>query len=431
MRTNAHIAVGSPMARVAAIAVATMLLLALVAGAGIAGARLLAADAAIVVARDGSGDYTTISQAVAVAEDGDTVLVRPGTYVEAVVIEADITLSGDGPVEEIIVEAPEDGPEAPTGDGPGGNRPAAYALLLQDSVATVSGLTFRGEASRVHAKGGAPVFEGLVLRDVDRPHVDGSGSDLGGLIVSGGSQATVRDSVFEGGHGILVDDVSEPLITGNTLRGGAGIGGGFGDGTIIRDNQISGTVLGSIGILSPTAALIEGNSITGSGTGIWIGHISGEGVQPFIRSNSVSGCLTGILVSRGAAPTIEGNTLTGSELFGIRLSDGAGPARIAENDFSDNGTGIIASQTDAHIEGNTIEGGAAGVVILRHGTPTISGNTVEEAANYGIRVQGGAAPTLTGNRICDNGTNLVLDEGAEPTMQGNDICPDPTSSPDG
>lgn len=96
MRTDSHLAIGSPMARVAAIVVATMLLLALVAGAGIAGARMLAADAAIVVAQDGSGDHTTITGAIAVAGDGDTVLVRPGTYVEAIIVEADITLKGDG-----------------------------------------------------------------------------------------------------------------------------------------------------------------------------------------------------------------------------------------------------------------------------------------------------------------------------------------------
>jgi len=46
MRTSSSLAVGSPMARVVAIAVATLLLAAVVAGAGIAGSRLLAAEEA-------------------------------------------------------------------------------------------------------------------------------------------------------------------------------------------------------------------------------------------------------------------------------------------------------------------------------------------------------------------------------------------------
>ena len=166
MRISSHVAVGSPTVRVAAIMVATLLLALMVAGAGIAGSQLLAADGPIVVDQSGGGTTTTITEAVAMAEDGDTVLVRPGTYVEAVIIEKDISLIGDGPREEIIVEAPEDGPTAPTGDLLGSRPDASYALLLQDVDATVSGLTFRGEHSRLNARGGSPVLERLVL-DVD------------------------------------------------------------------------------------------------------------------------------------------------------------------------------------------------------------------------------------------------------------------------
>jgi pectin methylesterase-like acyl-CoA thioesterase len=90
MRISSNVAIGSPMARVAAIMVATLLLALTVAGAGIAGSRLLAADGTIVVAQDGSGTYATITEAVAAANDGDTVLVKPGTYVEAVTIAKDI-----------------------------------------------------------------------------------------------------------------------------------------------------------------------------------------------------------------------------------------------------------------------------------------------------------------------------------------------------
>ncbi|MFV2064668.1 MAG: hypothetical protein ACC726_14335, partial [Chloroflexota bacterium] len=42
------------------------------------------------VAADGSGDFGTIAEAVAAAVDGDTVLVQPGTYTEAIVIDKDI-----------------------------------------------------------------------------------------------------------------------------------------------------------------------------------------------------------------------------------------------------------------------------------------------------------------------------------------------------
>lgn len=127
---------------------------------------------------------------------------------------------------------------------------------------------------------------------------------------------------------------------------------------------------------------------------------------------------------------LEGILLSASERLGIQLSDGAGTALITGNDFVGNPTAIAVSRTDAHIEGNTIKGGASGVVILRGRTPAVTGNTIEGAANFGIRVQGGAGPTLADNRICDNGRNLVVDEGAEPVMQDDDFCPDLMTSSD-
>ena len=78
----------------------------------------------IVVAQDGSGDFTTISEAVAVAQDGDTVQVQPGTYAEQVTITRDITLQGDGDDRALVVIAPPaDGADLP----PGSSRWAGWA----------------------------------------------------------------------------------------------------------------------------------------------------------------------------------------------------------------------------------------------------------------------------------------------------------------
>jgi hypothetical protein len=89
MRISGTIAVGSPTFRVAAILAATLLLAVSLVAAGIAGGTLLAADRVLVVDASGGGDYLTITEAVAAAVDGDTVRVKPGTYVEAVTIAHD------------------------------------------------------------------------------------------------------------------------------------------------------------------------------------------------------------------------------------------------------------------------------------------------------------------------------------------------------
>ena len=104
MHSDPRLTVGSPTARIAAVMAATLLLAVLVAGAGIAGSRLLAADGIIVVDPSGGGTVETIAEAVAMARDGDTVRVMPGTYAEPVVVDKDIVLEGDpGSEREAIV----------------------------------------------------------------------------------------------------------------------------------------------------------------------------------------------------------------------------------------------------------------------------------------------------------------------------------------
>lgn len=160
MRISSSVAVGSPTARVAAIMVETLLIILMVAGAGIAGSRLLAADGTIVVDQSGNGTTTTITEAVAMAEDGDTILVKPGTYTEAITIDKDITLMGDGEdVSEVVVHIPEDGPRADW-------LQMKYAFWLQDSDASLSKLTIHGPGSRVSAfvvVGGDPTIHDVVV----------------------------------------------------------------------------------------------------------------------------------------------------------------------------------------------------------------------------------------------------------------------------
>ena len=57
-----------------------------------------------LVAQDGSGDFATIGAAVAAASDGDRVLVRPGRYVESVVLDKAVSIEGDGDRAAIVVD---------------------------------------------------------------------------------------------------------------------------------------------------------------------------------------------------------------------------------------------------------------------------------------------------------------------------------------
>ena len=345
MRTNSRLAVGSPTWRVAVVMAATLLAALMLAGAAFTGAQLLAKDGTIIVDQSGAGTYTTITEAVTAAEEGDQILVRPGTYPEAVAIDKTITLRGDGPVEDIVIAAPEDGPRSALAGRP-------YALLLVESNADVSGLTLRGQPSQVHIDGGTPGLSELIL--------DGTGDVYTGtsapmphdsVYFGNGTKAELRGSEVIASGSIAIHGFSEPVIADNILRDGTNI---FvndpGEGALITGNTITDSASRAIGIWGPAEFTIKGNIIeraNGEGIGVnnaSIAHIEGntirdstsgitiDGSDPVITDNLISGSeKVGLLLGRGS-PVVSGNTAcdNGSN---IRITDGATPDVDDTNDF--------------------------------------------------------------------------------------------------
>lgn len=393
------------------------------------------AGIAYTVDATGAGDFDTIQAAVDAATDGDTIMVKPGTYVEAVVIRKDLTLIGDGDPDEVTITAPENGPTAPIGQYAHiGSSDIPFAILIDSADATLAGLTVRGEASSVLARGGAPVFEGLRLVDVGRTR-GASESGLAGMIVTGGSRAIVRSNELTGGGGLGITDGSNPLIEGNTLTDGPHIYGNPGMEAVIRGNTITGTMNDGIGIFGPepTAVSVEGNTIRpAAGNGISIGYGASEGVDPIILSNTLDGGGTnkgtaGIIVAGlDAAPIIEGNLLTGFRQ-GLVLSPRT-PARVLDNDVTGNEVGITV-EADARIERNHVRENGTALLIVG-GAPQIVENVIEDndtAVTIGSGIAA-AAPAFEANTICGNKADVVATDPDSVTgLSSSKPCTDLTS----
>jgi F-box protein 11 len=395
MRTNNHLAVGSPTVRVMAIMAATMLLALALAAAGAGAKQMLAADGVIVVARDGSGDYTTIGEAVAAADDGDEITVRPDTYVEAIVIEKNIAVRGDGPVEEVVVMAPEDGPEWDTQFSFLGEQP--YAIVLSGSDATVSGLTLRGVASSLFADGGAPSIEEMLFDQAGVLSFSTGSAAPGAVIVTGGSTASIQDSEFRDAGGVQVFESAAPIIEHNRFHDGPAIYGDYGDGTIIRANVLDGPCRSAIRFGSPAVALVEDNEIAGRSSGI----------------DSPYDAIVGSI--------IQGNTVSSATSVAISADSAE---RVADNTLSGNRTGIAWSGKEGLIEGNVVSDGDIGIVI-GSGAPVLRDNVVEGIEGRAIRIGGISSPVLSGNTSCGNGENLSVSENATPQDDGtNEFCED-------
>jgi parallel beta-helix repeat protein len=339
---------------------------------------------------------------VAAAQDGDEILVRPGTYTEAVVIEADIEVRGDGPVEDIVVTAPVDGPEAPTHSE---FQTEPYAVLLSESSAVLSGLTFAGEPSTVIVSGGAPTVEGNVFDDVAWPFPErGTTQDGSSIVATSGSTAHIVDNELVDGGSIAVFGDASPLIEGNRLDGGPLIYlREHGVDTIVRGNEISGTAVRAIGLSGPAYAVVEDNVIRDAGTeGIRVGRSSGAaGYEPLLRNNTIEGTNTGINVTLGGAPTVEGNVLSGNDI-GIYAAESSGT--YADNVVEGNGRGLILSNGSPTLKGNTVQGNEVGLAALGSETTLV----------------------LTDNVICDNDVNVKLSETTPPLEydEDNEICED-------
>ena len=422
MRTNSHLAVGSPTVRVLAILGATLLLALTLAAAGAGAQRLMAAGGPIVVDQSGEGDYDTIGEAVAAAADGDEVIVRPGTYAESVMIDKDLAVRGEGAA---VLQAPEEGPTAIThGETADGER---YAMLLSDVSGSVEGLTFRGDHSLLIVSGGSPTVLDNVFDEVGFAFgTAGLSFDGSSIVLNRGTSAAVRGNTILDGGPIATFGGASPTIEENVLEGGPHLFLTSDSDLIVRDNRITGTLVQGIGMYSSGNVLIEGNhfsDLTGIGINLDPDPVV-PGVDLIVRDNTVAGASRGIEIAQGAAAMVEGNTLTDNEAA-VRSQGSSG--RIAGNLLFDNRIGLSLIDYPGEITDNVIEGGGAGILI-QGGSSLIDGNDVTGHSGRAISIGGDSTATLTDNRSCDNGENLWIADTAEPDIDdSNEICEDATT----
>ena len=369
-----------------------------------------------VVAADGSGDFTTIGEAVAAAAEGDTVLVKPGQYAEALVIDKGITIQGDGPREEVIVSFP-------TGMGtneedPDGS-PFYRTLKVVDADATISGLTVAGAvpesgefAVNILVVGGAPLLEDLDIlnsTNIDAalpiifaahstPVIRGSAWS-GYLYTDESSGPTIEANTISGVNAIIwLNGPAEVVVRGNTFQDGASISASGGVTGVIEGNDFTE---GFIGIDTGSDMLVEANTMTGLSGSLGAAiYVRDSGSKAHVVKNEVTDAATAISVIGGAEAIVE------------------------DNELVDDAIGIAWSSTaPGTIEGNAISGGVTGIVI-GGGSPSVVGNSVEGASQRGVAIGSTASPSLSGNTVCGSATNVWLADNADPLVGENDICPD-------
>jgi nitrous oxidase accessory protein NosD len=403
-----------------------------------------AAGQTLTVASDGSGAYPTIRDAIAAASPGDTVLIEPGTYTGPIVVDKDITLTGDGSRDEVVVTWGSDGPthrlDAEDWEGP-------FGVLLDGSDATVASLTLSGPHAGVAViiSGGHPVVRDVAVEmEQDTTSMDlrvsfyigAAGCDSSADCQVQLADVTVLDSSWDAYFALRGG--GSAVLEGNTIT--ADTVSLDGPGTVaLRDNTFLAGA--STSLSAGATGVVEGNDMTGGGIGVDTGSdvsvrdnvirdvssvgqaaisLTNDGTHADVSNNRISGSAGGVVVTSGAMATISANHIETSDM-GISSMTGE-VVSVEGNQLSDNAVAIYISSPGSLVADNVIAGGRSGIVLA--GGVALTGNSVEGVSGRGISISGGAThAVLSGNHSCDNGENLWVAESAAPAIDdSNDIC---------
>jgi len=367
-----------------------------------------------VVAADGSGEYATIADAVAAASDGDSIVIKPGTYAGGVIIEKDLAIAGSGPREEIVISVAEDGPIGSVVVD-GGPQSIAFGLWLASPSASVSDLTVEatGDITGILVTTGSPMLERITFVRGQTATKPTYGDGYVAVLLVGDTSPTVRDSTWDGYAAIR--EGAAPTFDGNTIIGNTLSIDGPGETTVVDNTFLDG---GSVSASWGAIVLIEGNRFTDGGIGVDTGSTA------IVRDNIIAGIAdhTSIYVAdAGTQATVVGNTVLDA-LTAVSVGEGT-TAEIRDNELTGSQTGIIVARAGPTIEGNTIEGQGSGILVISGGSPTITGNIIDVAAR-GISIGADGEPTIAGNEICGGTESVYVAEGANPTIGENTLCED-------
>jgi parallel beta-helix repeat protein len=221
----------------------------------------------ISVAADGSGDYSTLKEAVAAAQPRATISLGPGQYrlIAGLEIDTPLKLIGAGMDEtEIVSDAPD---HVIHFTGPG-----SFAA---------EGITFRHDGRQVAdvvvIEQGTADFR--ACRFTGAVYQEGKGNTAG-LRFRGSSRGTVEDSVMSDNDnsGILVEERAQPELQRNVCSNNAMVGIGYMDLAhgVVSENECTGNAIG-IAVAVEARPTLERNKCNDNAYGIaYLENAGGE-----------------------------------------------------------------------------------------------------------------------------------------------------------
>ncbi|MEA2026163.1 MAG: right-handed parallel beta-helix repeat-containing protein, partial [Chloroflexota bacterium] len=305
------------------------------------------------MAADGSGDASSLSQALEDVDNGGHIRLSPGLYEGGVDIDTDVTISGAEDGSSVVLAL---------GGLPG--------ISVHDARLTLQYVSLRSDDDNdapapagIRISGGSATIDGCSISDVRV-----------GILIQDGAHADVTDcsieEATESAIKVVGEDTDAVIRMNRITHSEVGLAIATGASARVEDNRISG---GKWGLRAEGGAIptVENNTITDvEKTAVFV---SGPDSAATIRSNVISRNGWGIEIAEGAAAVIEGNTVADQANTGIWIGGIGGEVKVRDNEITGNEWGVYAVDGAAPlVEGNTISGQAkTGVAVEEAGTAPV------------------------------------------------------------
>jgi len=270
------------------------------------------------------GNFATIGAAIRSAQPGDRILVRPGLYLESLIIDKPLEILGDGPTADIQIQAR--------------NAPvlrfwANIGRIANLTLRQAAGGKWRGQWSAVDITQGRLELEGC----------DITSQSLQCVTIRTGGNPTLRRNrihhskqtgvyVYDGGLGTLEDNE----ITGNVY---AGVSIANGGNPTLRRNQIHDNKQNGVYVYSNGMGTLEDNEISGN---LYSGVTILTGGNPTLRRNQIHhNANAGVYVCDSGLGTLEDNEITANNGTGVNTKTGGKPT-LRRNRINRNGKEAVA-----------------------------------------------------------------------------------------
>jgi F-box protein 11 len=405
----------------------------------------------VIVSRNGDGQYTTIGEALKSVKPGMRILVRPGVYNEALIIDklVEIVAYPRSAGEQVVLQTLN-----------------SSSITMRTDAAVVRGLTIRhrlgvmGALYNLLAAKKGPAVEiaqgELLLEDCDIISNSVAGIAIHGLTanpiirrtrihdgqsngvwVYAGGKGTLEDCEISGTRwaAVRIEGAGDPVLRRCKLHDGENAGvvvtdGGLGtfeeceiwnnfagfesrsgSKPVFRRTSIHDSKWNGVYIHRNSSGTIEDCQIFNNGS---VGVQIKENSTPLVaRSKIFNNVYSDLEISDGSDPTIKDCAIYGGQMSGIFVYEG-GHGTIENCDIfghTDYQEVVIKDGSDPTLDTCKIHHGkAGGVLLLENARGTFENCDIFSNAFSGVWIRTGSNPTIRNSKINRNDGVAVLSE---------------------